>query len=182
MKVESIIFSFHIYPIGHNTSELDQDLLILENKSYLENDKDHIKQKEDPVSQIKYMDPLKIFKLPLIFSGSQLFNINLIKLNKNISNDTIIDSNIIKYKVKYKFINQNEVEVLISLQEDHSIVIYKFKDRLITIPKLEKHEILIERTIMSKSKEIYIIDGLNNHILLIKNFNHNISRKGYIKP
>lgn len=128
------------------------------------------------------MNPLKIFRLPLIFTGSQLFNINFKNLNLNTSDVKITEDYRIKYKINYKFINHNEVEVLISLQDDPSIIIYKFKDRLIVLPKLVDSEIIIERTIMSKSKEIYIIDILNHQILLIKKFNCNTSTKGYIKP
>ena len=182
MKIDSLIFSYHIYPLDYDIKNIDNDLILLENKSYLENDKDHIKHKLDTSTNINYMDPLKIFKLPLIFAGSQLFNINFKKLNSNTSSEIVKDNYNIKYKINYHFINHTEVEVLISLQDDPSIIIYKFKDRLIIIPKLDTNEILIERTIMSKSKEIYIIDMLNTQILLIKKFNYNISRKGYIKP
>jgi hypothetical protein len=181
MKIESIIFTYHIYPIDYDIKNIDQDLIILENKSYIENNKDHIKYELDSNTNINYMNPLKIFKLPLIFAGSQLFNINFKKLNLNTSDVKITEDYRIKYKINYKFINHNEVEVLISLQDDPSIIIYKFKDRLIVLPKLVDSEIIIERTIMSKSKEIYIIDILNHQILLIKKFNHNMSRKGFIK-
>ncbi len=74
------------------------------------------------------------------------------------------------------------MKLKLCFKKSNSIVIYKFKDKLIVIPKLDENEILIERTIMSKSKEIYIIDSLNSQILLIKNFNCNIRRKGFLKP
>jgi len=127
------------------------------------------------------MNPLKIFKLPLSFAGTNVFTINFKKLNKNTSDEIKPNDSRIKYLIKYNNISAIETEVIISLQEDPSIVIYKFKDKLIVLPKLEKHEILYERTIMSKTNEIYIVDFLNNHILLVKKCNMNKS-KGYMKP
>jgi DNA polymerase type B, organellar and viral len=126
------------------------------------------------------MNPLKIFKLPLSFAGSYQFHLDFKKLNKNTSEDLILDNYRIKYLITFKYITSTEVEIIISLQEESSIVIYKFKDRLIVLPKLDQSEIIFERTIMSKSREIYIIDYLTKEILIIKKFNVNKS-KGYFQ-
>nr|YP_009710567.1 DNA polymerase type B [Amanita pseudoporphyria]QFZ98516.1 DNA polymerase type B [Amanita pseudoporphyria] len=127
------------------------------------------------------MNPLSIFKLPLAFAGSHRFHQEFKKLNKNVSDESISDDYFIKYRFLIKEINRNESEVIISLQEDPTIVIYKFKDKLVLLPKLEE-ELLIERTIMSKSNEVYIIDGLTHQLLLIKKFNVNNKPKGFLKP
>jgi len=150
-KVILIIFSYNVYSPEYIISDIDNDLLFNENKAITSDSKDHINYKEDSVNRIKYMDPLKLFKLPLSYAGSYQFHDDFIKLNNNVSDS---DPNY-KYKLIIKQINSFEVEVLLTLQEYHSIVIYKFKDRLISIPKLDKTEILIERIIMSK-KNIYI--------------------------
>nr|YP_009710586.1 hypothetical protein [Amanita basii]QFZ98535.1 hypothetical protein [Amanita basii] len=127
------------------------------------------------------MDPLKIFKIPLDFLGSSMFLVNFKKLNKNCSTEIVKIESIIKYKIDFKFISPTQVEIIISLQDDPSIVIYKFVDKLITVPKMEEHEILIERTIMSRKNEVYLIDLQINEILLIKKGNINYKPKGYIK-
>nr|YP_009710568.1 DNA polymerase type B [Amanita pseudoporphyria]QFZ98517.1 DNA polymerase type B [Amanita pseudoporphyria] len=117
------------------------------------------------------MNPLSIFKIPLLYSGSHQFHIDFVKLNNNVSEDTNLSSYYIKYKILYNTINPLECEVKIVLQEDPSITIYKLKDKLITVPKLEINEILVERTVMSKLNEVYIIDTLTNQILIVKKYN-----------
>jgi len=108
------------------------------------------------------MDPLNIFKNPLEFLGSNLFLYNFNKLNKNYSTDLVTDNYRIKYKLEFKNISPLHIEFTIRLQDDPTIVIYKFVDKLITVPKLEEHEILIERTIISRKNEVYLIDLQTN--------------------
>ncbi len=146
----------------------------------INDDKHNINYKEDSETEIKYMDPLKIIKLPLSFAGSVQFNRDILKLNKNISEKLITNEYRIKYKIIYNQVNNLEVEVLFVLQEDPSIVIYKFKDKLIVLPKLDITEILIERTIMSKQNVVYLIDCLHNQILVVKNYDYTGNIKKYI--
>jgi len=150
-KVISIIFSYHVYSPEYKISDIDNDLLFNENKAITSDSKDHINYKEDSVNKIKYMDPLKLFKIPMSFAGISNFIFEFKKLNPNVSDS---DPNS-KYKLIIKQKNPFEIEVILTLQEYQSIVLYKFKDRLISIPKLDKNENLIERIIMSK-KNIYI--------------------------
>jgi hypothetical protein len=168
LRVISIIFTYHIYPLDYNLSELETEINeISEIKS---NDNSFIDFKEDKKSNLRYMNPMRIFKLPLLFAGSNQF-INTFKLlNKNVSE---IDNINVKYKIIFNYINNLEVGVEIVLQENTSITIYKFKDKLITVPKLDFNEILIERTIISVKNEIFLIDLLNSNILLTKAFNQN---------
>jgi hypothetical protein len=179
LKAISIIFSYHIYSIDYNINDIDSDLLIIsqEEKEILKQSKDNIQYKED--NKIKYMDPLKIYKLPLSFAGSHKFHVEFNMLNKNTSEQIIQDDYKIKYLIKYNEISPTSIEIIICLQEDPSIVIYKFTDKLILLPKLEKNEVLFERKIHSKVRETYIIDYINKEILLIKKENINKS-KGYI--
>nr|YP_009710693.1 hypothetical protein [Amanita muscaria]QFZ98642.1 hypothetical protein [Amanita muscaria] len=149
-RIISLIFTYHVYPSDYTITNVDSDLLINEKQTISSDNQDHIEYKEE--NQIKYMNPLKIFKLPLSFAGFSSFLIDFKKLNSNVSDS---DPNS-KYKLILKQINPFEVEVLIVLQEDQSIVIYKFKDKLITIPKIDKNEILVERIIMSKKRYIFI--------------------------
>jgi len=151
-KVISIIFSYHIYFIDYNINEIGNELLINEKNISSEN-KDYIEYKEDLDSKLKYMNPLKIFKLPLSFAGFSKFIIDFKKLNPNVSDS---DPNL-KYILNIKEITPYEVKIYITLQEDKSIVIYKFTDILITIPKIERKEIFIERTVKSKNNYIFLI-------------------------
>jgi hypothetical protein len=123
------------------------------------------------------MDPLKIFKLPLSFAGSYQFYTDFLKLNNSVSESKNTDLN---YKILYKTLNGMETEVKIVLQEDNSIVIFKFKDKLITVPKLNNNETLNERIIMSRNNDIYLIDLIDYQILLHKRFN--VNKKGFISP
>nr|YP_010192420.1 DNA polymerase [Amanita sinensis]QZN08157.1 DNA polymerase [Amanita sinensis] len=129
------------------------------------------------------MDPLKLFKIPLTYAGLTKFLIEFKKLNKNTS-DEIMENYPFKYRIIVNnSIDSHETEVMITLQEDPSIVIYKFKDKLISVAKLEKTDILVERTIMSKINEVYIIDQINSQILLIKRTKVNGQGiKSYINP
>jgi hypothetical protein len=122
------------------------------------------------------MDPIKIFKLPLSFAGTHRFHVDFIQLNKNTSEQLIKDNYRIKYLIKYNELSTTEVEIIIYLQEDPSIAIYKFKDKLIVLPKLGKNEVLFERKIHSKLRETYIIDYINKEILLIKKEDINKSK------
>jgi hypothetical protein len=128
------------------------------------------------------MDPLSIFKLPLRFAGSHLFINEFKKINKSTSDETITNNPLINYKIDIKEIKPTEVEVIISLQEDPQIVIFKFTDKLINLPKLDKHDLLIERTIMGKKSHIYILDLITKEILLIKKLNSNKNKGFYRIP
>jgi len=178
-KVITLIFSYHIYSTDYEISNINNDLDILNNDETSKDKKENIIYKEDPKTNIKYMDPLKIFKLPIIFAGGNIFNRDFLKLNSNTSDISITTEYRIKYLIRYNNISPIETEVIISIQEDPSIIIYRFKDKLIVLPKLDKNEILFERTIMSKSREVYIIDSLTKEIILVKKVNINKS-KGYI--
>nr|YP_009710611.1 hypothetical protein [Amanita bisporigera]QFZ98560.1 hypothetical protein [Amanita bisporigera] len=169
LNITAIIFSYHIYSENYDSSLLDQDTL-LDGKSYIESSSDNLKYKED--LNIKYMNPLKLFKLPLTFAGSGLFLDQTLKLNKSVS-DKHSDDPLIKYRIYLNYISNYEVELKLTIIEDPSIVIFKMKDKLITIPQLEQKDLLIERTILSRSNEIYLIDGLTNEIVLVKKFNSN---------
>jgi hypothetical protein len=126
------------------------------------------------------MNPLSIFKLPLRFAGSHLFINEFKKINKSTSDETITNNPLINYKINIKEITPTEVEVIISLQEDPQIVIFKFTDKLINLPKLDKHDLLIERTIMGKKSQKYILDLITKEILLIKKFDINRGNKGIL--
>lgn len=178
-KVTTLIFSYHIYPIEYNLSDTTKYLDILPTEEKSEDNKQNISYKEDSVTKIKFMDPLKLFKIPLTFAGTNIFNRDFLKLNPNISDVSNIEESRIKYLVKYNNISPIETEVIITIQEEASIIIYRFKDKLLVLPKLDKNEILIERTIMSKSKEVYILDLITKQILLVKKFNLN-KAKGFL--
>nr|YP_010192431.1 hypothetical protein LK379_mgp21 [Amanita sinensis]QZN08168.1 hypothetical protein [Amanita sinensis] len=122
------------------------------------------------------MDPNKLFKIPLSFAGSFDFHNDFNKINNNVTENIDLNK---KYRVIYKTLNAFECEVNIVLQEIPSIVIYKFIDKIITVPKLNFKEVLVERIIMSKISEIFIIDLLNNQILLSKRFN--VNKQGFMK-
>jgi hypothetical protein len=182
VRVISIIFSYHIYPIDYKLPNLiDSDFELNELSEIQNTDNNFVAFKEDNKSKLKYMNPMKIFKLPLIFAGSNQFIKTFELLNKNVSENDNLN---IKYKIIFNYINNLEVGVEIVLQENNSIVIFKFKDRLITVPKLEFYENLIERTIMSIKNEIFLIDLLNSYILLAKSTNKNfqgVSNVGNLK-
>jgi hypothetical protein len=182
-KAIAIIFSYHIYSPEYQINDIDNDLLLIseEQKALKEQNKELIKYKEDSENKIKYMNPLRIFKLPLSFAGSHQFHLDFKRLNVNTSEDLIKDDHRIKYLIEFNSLSPTEVEIIISIQEDPSIVIYKFKDKLILLPKLNNSEIIFERIILSKSKEKYLIDYFNKQILLIKKLNVNKS-KGFMKP
>jgi hypothetical protein len=155
-KIIQLIFDYHVYPIDYKHQNLIDETINDETEELT--NKDHVKYKEDLENKIKYMNPLGIFKLPLSFAGSLKFHSDFKLLNKNVSFETIKDDPTIKYLIKYNEINQTEFEIIISIQEHPSIIIYKFKDKLISIPKLDKSELIIERTIFSKHLQIYLID------------------------
>ncbi len=84
------------------------------------------------------------------------------------------------YKITYKHINSLEVEVTVTIQEDPSITIYKFIDKLITLPRLDIKDILIERKVMGRRDELYIIDVIQFQILLLKSLDVNKGLRSYI--
>lgn len=90
-KAISLIFSYHIYSVEYNLENTELDLLLnsTEEKTLISEGKEFIKYKEDSENKINYMDPLKLFKLPLSFSGSNLFHVQFNKLNKSTSEDLI---------------------------------------------------------------------------------------------
>src|SRR6266568_4650088 len=164
-KANQIIFSYHIFSEDYIDTKLTDDQ----------------KKKIITKNNCKNINPKKLLKLSKCLTGSHKFHLDFKNLNKTTSEEKILDYYMIKYLMTFKDISPTEVEIIISLQEDPSIVIYKFRDRLILLPKLNSSEIIFERTIMSKSKEIYIIDYLNKQILLIKKFNVH-KAKGFLKP
>jgi len=180
-KVITLIFSYHIYPIDYKITDINNDLDIFPTDEKTEDKKQNIIYKEDSITKIKYMDPLKLFKIPLTFAGTNNFNRDFLKLNSNCSDISNISDYKIKYLVNYNNISPIETEVIIRIQDEPSIIIYRFKDKLIILHKLDKNEILFERTIMSKIKEVFIIDLLTKEILLVKRFNMN-KAKGFLKP
>jgi len=168
IKVKAIVFSYHIYTLDYDFKLIDTDL-DFNYSSELSSDKINVISKEE--ANIKYMNPISLFKLPLKYSGSIGFLQQFKLLNKTTS-EMKTDSYPIKYLITIREISNVTTEVIISLQEDSSIVIFKMRDSMITLrdPDINK-EILIERTIMSKSDAVYMIDLLTNEILLIKKFN-----------
>jgi hypothetical protein len=131
--------------LDYNINEIGNELDILSTE---EKSGDNINYKEDSLTKINYMNPLNIFKIPLSFAGTNIFYGDFRKLNKNTSDEMVTNDYRIKYLIKFNNISSIETEVIISLQDDPSIVIFRFKDKLIVIPKLDKNEILIERNIM----------------------------------
>jgi len=73
-------------------------------------------------------------------------------------------------------IDNNNYEAKIVSQANNNVIKYRIIDKLISVPKLKTTEVLVERTIMSRDNEIYIIDLLNYQILLHKKFNVNKKR------
>jgi DNA polymerase type B, organellar and viral len=175
IKITQLTFSYTIYPDNYN---FDKDDLLFDMEMNDE-DKDNIKYKE--LDNIKYMDPFKLIKLPLTYCGNNSFIEDFLKLNVNTSNQNILDDPNIKYKLITNTLNNLENEIKIVLQEDNSIPIYSFKDKLITIPMLNKQGILIERKISGK-KEVYLIDIYTNEIIIINTKNINKNKMGYINP
>jgi DNA polymerase type B, organellar and viral len=175
IKITQLTFSYTIYPDNYN---FDKDDLLFDMEMNDE-DKDNIKYKE--LDNIKYMDPFKLIKLPLTYCGNNSFIEDFLKLNVNTSNQNILDDPNIKYKLITNTLNNLENEIKIVLQEDNSIPIYNIKDKLITIPMLNKQGILIERKISGK-KEVYLIDIYTNEIIIINTKNINKNKKGFINP
>jgi len=67
-KVDKIILSFHIYPKDYVYS-LDKDDLLFNTDFMKSEDKHNVEYKTDEDNNIKYMNPLGVFKLPLAFAG-----------------------------------------------------------------------------------------------------------------
>jgi hypothetical protein len=148
------------------------DLLL--NKDILKTEDRHIvDHKTDKESQINYMKPLGVLNLPLLFACSDLFHKQILELNRNLSEENITTDYKIKYKIIYKQISSLEVLESIVIQDDPSIIIFNFLDKLITVPKLRETEILIERRVNSRIKEVYLIDLINTQILLVKTIDVN---------
>jgi hypothetical protein len=168
MKANQIIFSFHIFSEDYVESRLTDEV------------KKEIITKEfidiDINSNINYIKPSKsLFKLPLLFADNYDFILQITNLNPDIS---LYNNKSEKYKVIFNRINNLEIETKIVSQLDNSVVLFKFIDKLIDIPKLDEKHNLIERTIKDES---YLIDSINNELVLYKKTNVNKSR-GYIKP
>jgi hypothetical protein len=160
LKVDQLIFSYHIYTEDY--VDLHKDLL--KNETILSESSNELKYEEE--GNIKFMNPNSLFKLPLSYAGSIKFLINFKKLNPDVIDlDNLSDY---KYKILFDTISLNETIVKIVLQSTHDVVIYQFKDRLITVPKLDLNELIVERTLMSKEYITYLLDQLTFEILLIK--------------
>src|SRR6266576_1221442 len=113
------------------------------------------------------MDLFKIFKLPLFFTGSIQFLLELKLLNNNIFDQIVLNDENIKYKILVNIINPKEVEINLVLQEDNSIVLYKVTDKLVEFPKLGIGDTLIERKLSTHRNTTYLINSLTNQILII---------------
>lgn len=175
IKITQLSLNYTIYPLDYKSDDL---ILAITN----EDPSDKVKSKIDEKSEIRYMDPFKIIKIPLSYSGDMKFREEILEINDNLSNESILTNEKIKYKLNIKRINSMETEVSINLQEDTKIPIYRFKDKLISIASLSNKGILIERRIPGKNNEIYLIDMLTNEILLISKNNINTMKRGFINP
>lgn len=175
IKITQLSLNYTIYPLDYKS---DDSILAITN----EDPSDKVKTKIDEKSEIRYMDPFKIIKIPLSYSGDMKFREEILEINDNLSNESILTNEKIKYKLNIKRINSMETEVSINLQEDTKIPIYRFKDKLISIASLSNKGILIERRIPGKNNEIYLIDMLTNEILLISKNNINTMKRGFINP
>jgi DNA polymerase type B, organellar and viral len=167
-KAIQIIFTFHIFSEDYADTRLTDEMKkeVITNKQIVE---------KDSTTNINFMFHKNSFKLPLLFASNVNFILELTKLNPEV---TGYNDDSYKYKIIFNQINNLEVEVKFVLQSDNSLVILKFIDKLISIPKLNnKTEILIER---SFKDEIYLIDSINNEILLYKNENI-INQRDYIQ-
>ena len=168
IKANQIIFSFHIFSEDYKDTKMTE-------KQKKEIITKNITQEIDIKTKLEYMIHKNGIKIPLLFANNANFVLQLTTLNPEIVGLT--DSRY-KYKIILDNINNLEVENRIVLQEDNSICIQKFKDKIISIPKLNnKSEILIER---SFNDEIYLIDPVNNELILYKNIDVN-KAQGYIK-
>jgi hypothetical protein len=159
LKVDQLIFSYHIYTEDY--VDLHKDLFM--NENILSESPSELRYKEE--GNIKFMAPSNLFKLPLSYADSIKFLINFKKLNPDV---TDLDSHNYKYKIMFDTITMNETIIKIVLQSTPDVVIYQFKDRLITVPKLDLNELIVERTLMSKEYITYLLDQLTFEILLIK--------------
>ncbi len=126
------------------------------------------------------MDLFKIFKLPLFFTGSIQFLLELKLLNNNIFDQIVLNDENIKYKILVNIINPKEVEINLVLQEDNSIVLYKVTDKLVEFPKLGIGDTLIERKLSTHRNTTYLINSLTNQILIINS--KTLGDKGVIQP
>lgn len=174
IKITQLSLNYTIYPLDYIS---DDSIMPITNEDPL----DKVKTKIDEKSEIKYMDPFKLVKIPLSYSGDMKFKEEILQLNNNLSFDNNSNEKT-KYRLNIKRINSMETEVTITLFEDNTIPIYRFKDKLISIASLSNKGILIERRIPGKNNEIYLIDMLTNSILLINKNNINIAKLGYINP
>lgn len=174
IKITQLSLNYTIYPLDYIS---DDSIMPITNEDPL----DKVKTKIDEKSEIKYMDPFKLVKIPLSYSGDMKFREEILQLNNNLSYDNNSNDKT-KYRLNIKRINSMETEVTITLFEDNTIPIYRFKDKLISIASLSNKGILIERRIPGKNNEIYLIDMLTNSILLINKNNINIAKLGYINP
>lgn len=174
IKITQLSLNYTIYPLDYIS---DDSIMPITNEDPL----DKVKTKIDEKSEIKYMDPFKLVKIPLSYSGDMKFKEEILQLNNNLSYDNNSNDKT-KYRLNIKRINSMETEVTITLFEDNTIPIYRFKDKLISIASLSNKGILIERRIPGKNNEIYLIDMLTNSILLINKNNINIAKLGYINP
>jgi hypothetical protein len=90
-------------------------------------------------------------------------------LNSNISEDTVIDHEQIKFKIIFKLMKTQKVDYHIVLQEDPSIIVYKLTDTIISAPKLEQDQSILERKILLNHRnEVYFIDNITGQMVLMK--------------
>ncbi len=143
MKAVSIVYTYHVYPIDYVLTDIDKT--ILEPEVIKSTSKDSLQYYTDDKTKIKYMNLLKIFKLPLSFTGSIQFLLELKILNNNISDQIVLEDENIKYRILVNTISSKEMEVNLVLQEDPSMILYKVTDKIVELPKLDVGDSLIER-------------------------------------
>jgi hypothetical protein len=128
LKVVSIVYTYHVYPSDYVLTDIEKT--ILEPEVIKPTSKESLQHLTDDKTNIKYMNLFKIFKLPLSFTGSIQFLLELKLLNNNISDQIVLDDDNIKYRILFNTISTKEMEVNLVLQEDPSMILYKVKDKL----------------------------------------------------
>jgi hypothetical protein len=160
-NIKQIVFSYHIFSPDY------KDIILNEEQQKEINSQVNLIQVNNH-NDINYMNPHKIIKLPLTYAGSSIFLLELLDINNNLS---IQNNEDVKYKATVNRLDeQNQCEFKLVLQSDPHIIIYRFIDKLLDIPKLDKNCILIERKF---NNEIYFFDSDKSEVVLIKHLDLN---------
>jgi hypothetical protein len=165
LKAVSIVYIYLVFPSDYVLTDVEKT--ILEPEVIKPTSKESLLHLTDDKTKIKYMNLLKIFKLPLSFTGSIQFLLELKLLNNNISDQIVLDDDNIKYRIFVNTINSKEMEVNLVLQEDPSIILYKVTDNLFDFPKLDIGDTLIERKLSTHRNTTYLINSLTHKILIL---------------